>query len=84
MILEPGPSYARAVAFDASGLRVHRIPQHPRSPFAFTRCCPEHRPPKSGCSLNDLLVALDDVPMRAHVPGIVQEALTRDGRDSSC
>jgi hypothetical protein len=48
------------VAFDASGLRVHRSPMR-RTSFA-PRYCPERRPPKRNCT-SDLLVALDDLPV---------------------
>ena len=48
-----------------------------------TRCCPERRPPKPDCGRTDLLVALDDTPVQRMSPGMVQEALTRDGHESS-
>jgi hypothetical protein len=82
MILEPGPGYREPPAFDASGLRVHRIPNSSRS-FRIYDVLPGTPAAEAGLQTSDLLVALDDVPMDRMSPGMVQEALTREGRVSS-
>ena len=82
MILEPGPGHAEPPAFDASGLRVHRIPNaHDR--FRIYDVLSGTPAAEAGLQVNDLLAALDDVPIERMSPGMVQEALTREGHVSS-
>jgi PDZ domain len=82
MILEPGPRYTEPAVFDASGLRVHRIPNAPDS-FRIYEVLSGTPAAEAGLQPSDLLVALDDTPMQRMSPGLVQEALTRDGHVSS-
>jgi hypothetical protein len=82
MILEPNRSYAEPSAFDASGLRVHRIPSSPDA-FRIYEVLPGTPAADAGLRPSDLLVALDDIPMQRMSPGMVQEALTREGHESS-
>ena len=82
MILEPNRSYTEPVAFDASGLRVHRIPNTPDA-FRIYEVLPGTPAAEVGLHASDLLVALDDTPMQRMSPGMVQEALTRDGHERS-
>ena len=82
MILEPNRFYAEPAAFDASGLRVHRIPNGPNT-LRIYEVLPGTPAAEAGLRPSDLLVALDDTPVGRMSPGMVQEALTREGRDSS-
>ena len=82
MILEPNRSYAEPPAFDASGLRVHRIPNSPDA-FRIYEVLPGTPAAEAGLQASDLLVALDDTPVQRMSPGMVQEALSRDGRECS-
>jgi hypothetical protein len=82
MILEPGPGYAEPPAFDSSGLRVHRIPDTPGI-FRIYEVLPGTPAAEAGLRGSDLLVALDDVPVERMSPGMVQEALTREGQITS-
>jgi PDZ domain len=81
MILEPNRSYADAPVFDASGIRVHRIPNTPDA-LRIYQVLPGTPAAEAGLQASDLLVALDDTPMQRMSPGMVQEALTRDGHES--
>ena len=81
MILEPYKGYADSPAFDASGLRVHRIPGVTDA-LRLYEVLPGTPAADVGIQASDLLVALDDIPVGRLSPGLVQEALTRDGRDS--
>jgi hypothetical protein len=82
MILEPSHGYAEPPAFDASGLRVHRIP-NAADRFRIYEVLSGTPAAEAGLQVNDLLVALDDIPSERMSPGLVQEALTREGRVSS-
>ncbi len=82
MILEPHAGHAEPFAFDASGLRVHRIPNAPDR-LRIYDVLSGTPSAEAGLQVNDLLVALDDVPIERMSPGMVQEALTREGRVSS-
>ena len=82
MILEPNRFYAEPAAFDASGLRVHRIPNAPNT-LRIYEVLPGTPAAEAGLRPSDLLVALDDTPVGRMSPGMVQEALTREGRESS-
>ena len=82
MILEPNRGYTEPVAFDASGLRVHRIPNAPDA-LRIYEVLPGTPAAEAGLHASDLLVALDDTPMQRMSPGMVQEALARDGHESS-
>jgi hypothetical protein len=55
----------------------------PRPPFVSTRGDAWNAGAEAGLHASDLLVALDDTPMQRMSPGMVQEALTRDGHESS-
>ena len=67
MILEPNRGYAEPSAFDASGLRVHRIPNAPDA-FRIYEVMPGTPAAEAGLHASDLLVALDDTAGAAHVP----------------
>jgi hypothetical protein len=82
MILEPNGSYADAPSFDASGLRVQRIPNTPDA-LRIYEVLPATPAAEAGLQASDLVVALDGIPAARLSPGMVQEALTRDGRQSS-
>jgi hypothetical protein len=82
MILEPNRAYGEPSAFDASGLRVHRIPNSPDA-FRIYEVMPLTPAADAGLHASDLLLALDDTPVQRMSPGMVQEALTRDGRECS-
>jgi hypothetical protein len=82
MILEPNRNYAGPAAFDASGLRVHRIPNAPNT-LRIYEVLPGTPAAEAGLRPDDLLAALDDTPVERLSPGMVQEALTREGRESS-
>jgi len=82
MILEPNASYADPPAFDASGLRVQRIPNTPDA-LRIYEVLPGTPAAEAGLRPSDLLVALDDTPVGRMSPGMVQEALTRDGHECS-
>jgi C-terminal processing protease CtpA/Prc len=82
MILEPNRGYGEPSAFDASGLRVHRIPNAPDA-FRIYEVMPGTPAADAGLHASDLLIALDDTPVQRMSPGMVQEALTRDGRECS-
>ena len=82
MILEPPRRIRGAVR-----LRCQRParPPHPQRPGSSShlRCAVRNTAAEAGLQVNDLLVALDDVPIERMSPGMVQEALTREGRVSS-
>jgi hypothetical protein len=80
MILEPNRSYADPPTFDASGIRVHRIPNAPDA-LRIYEVLPGTPAAEAGLRASDLLVALDDTPMLRMSPGMVQEALTHDGHE---
>jgi len=82
MILEPNRSYADPPTFDASGLRVHRLP-NASDTMRIYEVLPGTPAAEAGIRAGDLLSALDDVPMQRMSPGMVQEALTRDGRETA-
>jgi hypothetical protein len=82
MILEPNRGYSEPAAFDASGLRVHRAPNAPNA-FRIYEVMAGTPAADAGLHASDLLIALDDTPVQRMSPGMVQEALTRDGRECS-
>jgi hypothetical protein len=82
MILEPNRSYGDPPTFDASGLRVHRVANAPDT-MRIYEVLPGTPAAEAGIQAGDLLAALDDVPMQRMSPGMVQEALTREGRETS-
>ncbi len=82
MILEPNRGYDEPVNFDASGLRVQRIPNTPNA-LRIYEVLPGTPADEAGLRSSDLLWALDDTPMQRMSPGMVQEALTRHGREST-
>ena len=79
MILEPNSRYAEPSRFDASGLRVHRVANLPDAVRIY-QVLPETPAAEAGLQETDLIVAVDDTPVQRMSPGLVQEALTRDGR----
>jgi len=81
MVLEPNRASADAPPFDASGLRVQRLPDTPNA-LRIYQVLPETPAAEAGLRSADLLVALDDTPVERMSPGMVQEALTRDGHAS--
>ena len=82
MILEPNRTYADPPVFDASGLRVHRVPNAPDT-MRIYEVLPGTPAAEAGVRAGDQLAALDDVPMQRMSPGMVQEALTREGRETA-
>ena len=80
MILEPQRSYSDPAAFDASGIRVHRTPEAPDA-LRIYEVLPGSPARELGLRAGDLLISLDDVPANRMSPGMVQEALTREGRE---
>ncbi|MEO8596949.1 MAG: PDZ domain-containing protein [Candidatus Solibacter sp.] len=80
MILEPNRAYQDPPAFDASGLRVHRLPETPDA-LRIYEVLPGTPARENGLRASDLLISLDDVPMSRMSPGMVQEVLTRDGSE---
>ena len=82
MILEPNRSYGEPAVFDASGLRVHRIPNAPNT-LRIYEVLAGTPAAEAGLRPDDLLAALDDTPVERMSAGMVQEALTREGRESS-
>jgi hypothetical protein len=79
IILEPNSRFADATRFDASGLRVHRVANLPDAVRIY-QVLPETPAADAGLQETDLIVAVDDTPAQRLSPGLVQEALTRDGR----
>jgi C-terminal processing protease CtpA/Prc len=80
MILEPNSRYAEPSRFDASGLRVHRVPNLP-DVVRIYQVLPDTPAAEAGLQETDLIVAVDDIPVQRMSPGLVQDALTRDGRE---
>lgn len=80
MILEPNRGYDSPAAFDASGLRVHRV-SNTVDTLRIYEVLPGTPAAEAGLRVSDLLVSVDGVPMQRMSPGMVQEALSRDGRD---
>jgi hypothetical protein len=80
MILEPNSRYAEPSRFDASGLRVHRIAGLADAVRIY-QVLPETPAADAGLQETDLIVAVDDTPVQRMSPGMVQEALTREGRE---
>lgn len=82
MILEPNRAYGEPAAFDASGIRVYRIPNAPNT-LRIYEVLAGTPAAEAGLRPDDLLAALDDTPVERMSPGMVQESLTREGRESS-
>jgi hypothetical protein len=82
MILEPNRVDAGPPFFDASGLRVQRIPNTPDA-LRIYEVLPGTPAAEAGLKPLDLLVALDDTPAGRMSPGMVREALARDGRETT-
>ena len=80
MILEPNSRYAEPSRFDASGLRVHRVAGLPDAVRIY-QVLPETPAVEAGLQETDLIVAVDDTPVQRMSPGLVQEALMREGRE---
>jgi hypothetical protein len=80
MILEPNSRYAEPSRFDASGLRVHRVPNLP-DVVRIYQVLPDTPAAEAGLQATDLIVAVDDIPVQRMSPGLVQDALTREGRE---
>jgi hypothetical protein len=80
MILEPNSRYAEPSSFDASGLRVHRM-AGVTDAVRIYQVLPDTPAAEAGLQETDLIVALDDVPVQRMSPGLVQEALMRDGHE---
>jgi membrane-associated protease RseP (regulator of RpoE activity) len=80
MILEPNSRYVEPSRFDASGLRVHRVPNIADAVRIY-QVLPDTPGAEAGLQETDLIVAVDDTPVQRMSPGLVQEALARDGRE---
>jgi len=80
MTLEPNSRYAEPSRFDASGLRVHRVANLPDALRVY-QVLPETPASEAGVRETDLILAVDDVPAARLSPGMVQEDVTRDGRE---
>ncbi len=80
MILEPNSRYTEPSRFDASGLRVHRVAALPDAVRIY-QVLPETPAAEAGLQETDLIVAVDDTPVQRMSPGMVQEALAREGRE---
>jgi membrane-associated protease RseP (regulator of RpoE activity) len=80
MILEPNSCYTEPSRFDASGLRVHRVANLPDAVRVY-QVLPQTPAADAGLRETDLIVAVDDTPVQRMSPGLVQEALARDGRE---
>jgi len=80
MILEPNSSYTEPSRFDASGLRVHRVAALPDAVRIY-QVLPETPAAEAGLQETDLIVAVDDTPVQRMSPGMVQDALAREGRE---
>jgi len=59
---------------------VHRVPSLPDA-LRIYQVLPETPASEAGLQETDLIVAVDDTPVQRMSPGMVQEALTRDGRE---
>ena len=80
IVLTPNGRYEDPSRFDASGLRLHRLPSV-RDGFSIFLVVPGTPAAEAGLREADILLALDGVPADRMSPGVAAEALARDGRE---
>ena len=80
MILEKAAAYREPVLFDASGLRAQRMEGVLRAIRVYA-VLPGTPAAEAGMGEGDVIMAVDDVPVQSLSPGMVYEALSRDGRE---
>ena len=80
MILEPNRNYAEPSRFDASGIRVYKDPAA-RHGMRIFLVLPSTPASEAGIREGDLLLSVDGAPVDRMSPGLVQDALAREGAD---